>query len=179
MSGIHCQCGVISGALLRLPYFLSPGQLTNTTSLGNININPETSTTELQPFPKQAAFLSSMASASSPTIQHPSLGTIKGLLVENERVEQFRGIPFGSIPGRWRDPLVLSGKLGPEVFDATRFGPICPQGVGGQEGDVAFVGDMKLEVAQNINESETDCLNLVISRPAGLPLDAKVPVMVW
>lgn len=119
-----------------------------------------------------------MSSTTSPTTEHPSLGKIKGVLLENDTIEQFRGIPFGIVPTRWADPVLLSGKLSQETFDATRFGPSCPQGAGGQEFDVSLVGDVQLQ-AETVPQDETDCLNLVITRPIGLTVDSKVPVMVW
>lgn len=100
------------------------------------------------------------------------------MLSEKNTIEQYRGIPFGRIPARWADPVLLSGKLSNDSFDATRHGPCCPQGVGGQEFDVSLVGDMQIQ-ADAVEQSEFDCLNLVITRPVGLPVDSKVPVMVW
>jgi carboxylesterase type B len=119
-----------------------------------------------------------MSSKSSPIIEHPSLGKIKGLLLENDTIEQFRGIPFGNIPTRWADPVLLRGKLSQESFDATRFGPSCPQGAGGQEFDASLVGDMQLQ-AEIVMQDEASCLNLVITRPRGLAVGTEVPVMVW
>ncbi|KAJ4986321.1 para-nitrobenzyl esterase [Stagonosporopsis vannaccii] len=119
-----------------------------------------------------------MSSTSPPMIEHPSLGKINGIFLENSTIEQFRGVPFGRIPRRWADPELLSGKLSQDIFDATRHGPCCPQGAGGQEFDVHLVGDMKFQ-ADPVAQSETDCLNLVVTRPVGLLAGTKVPVMVW
>ncbi|KAH6615187.1 Alpha/Beta hydrolase protein [Boeremia exigua] len=119
-----------------------------------------------------------MSSTSSPTIEHPFLGRIKGVLLENDTIVQFRGIPFGTIPTRWADPVLVSGKLSQDTFDATRFGPSCPQGAGGQEFDVSLIGNMQLQ-AEPVIQDEADCLNLVITCPTGLAVGTKVPVMVW
>ncbi|KZM18769.1 hypothetical protein ST47_g10009 [Ascochyta rabiei] len=119
-----------------------------------------------------------MSSKSSPTIEHPSLGQIKGVLLENNTIEQFRGIPFGVVPARWADPVLRSGRLSQDTFDATRFGPSCPQGAGGQKFDASLVGNMQLQ-AETVMQSEADCLNLVITRPTGLAVGTKVPVLVW
>lgn len=117
-------------------------------------------------------------SSTSPTIEHLSLGKIRGVLLENETIEQFRGISFGTFPARWTDPVLSEGKLSQETFDATRFGPSCPQGAGGQEFDVSLLGNMKVQ-AETVVQSEIDCLNLVITRPKGVAVGARVPVMVW
>ncbi|KAH7143498.1 Alpha/Beta hydrolase protein, partial [Dactylonectria macrodidyma] len=111
-------------------------------------------------------------------VNHPTLGRIEGISLEDEGVVQFRGIPFGSIPGRWKHPVLLHGKLSTRTFDATCFGPASPQGEGGQRGDLALVGDMQLG-ERDVAESETKCLNLVITRPARLVLGDKLPVLVW
>ncbi|KAF5002060.1 hypothetical protein FDECE_10739 [Fusarium decemcellulare] len=56
-------------------------------------------------------------------LDHPILGKIKGLALEDGEIIQFRGIPFASIPERWQDPVLLAGQLADETFDGTCFGP--------------------------------------------------------
>ncbi|KAJ8117405.1 hypothetical protein OPT61_g1391 [Boeremia exigua] len=117
-----------------------------------------------------------MSSTSPPSVEHPSLGKIRGLFLENNTIEQFRGIPFGHVPTRWTDSVLLRGKLSQDAYDATRHGPICPQGDGGQEMDASLVGDVNLQ-ADAVMQSETECLNLVITRPVGLSKDTSVPIL--
>lgn len=111
-------------------------------------------------------------------IDHPTLGTIRGVILDDGKIDQFRGIPYGLVPERWIDPVLLDGELSLGIFDATDFGPACPQGVGAQGADLGLVGDLPLP-ERLVVEDESTCLNLVITRPSGLAPDSKVPVLVW
>jgi hypothetical protein len=55
------------------------------------------------------------------TLNHPELGNIIGFARDDD-VVQFRGIPFASIPGRFRQSIVRGGQLPSQPFDARQAG---------------------------------------------------------
>lgn len=110
-------------------------------------------------------------------IKHEILGNIRGETSEDSKTIQFRNIKYGSIPGRWQDPVLLSQKMSEIEFDATIFGPSCPQKAGGVEFDLRLIGDVQLP-HDTIYQSEFDCLNLVVTVP-NLASISSLPVMVW
>ncbi|RNJ60288.1 hypothetical protein D7B24_008669 [Verticillium nonalfalfae] len=116
-------------------------------------------------------------SIATAVLNHPVLGDVQGVLLEDGNIEQFRGIPYAAKSARWTDPVIQEGKLSTDLFDATQFGPACPQGVGAQRADLNLVGDLPV-VERNIEENENYCLNLVVTRPLQIPQDTKLPVMV-
>ncbi|OJK04325.1 hypothetical protein ASPACDRAFT_21436 [Aspergillus aculeatus ATCC 16872] len=77
-------------------------------------------------------------------------------------VEEFRGIPYGSVPARWQHAQ-LRDRLPHDAFDATHNGPRCPQP---QEPNNSDFYQSHLEFPQDVKESEFDCLNLFITRPS-------------
>jgi len=114
-------------------------------------------------------------------LNHEGLGRLRGLLSEDGKTVQFRGIKFASIPGRWQDPVVESQRLaqGEEEFDATRHGPSCPQHPAAFAFDLSLVGNVAL-TRENEDISELDCLNLIVVVPVeALERKEKLPVMVW
>ena len=113
-------------------------------------------------------------------IEHPILGRIRGLPSQSQKTVQFRNIKFAKIPGRWQDPILFSERLGDDEFDATRFGPCCPQKVEGLNFDLGLIGDVKLE-HDEILQSEFECLNLVVTVPQldNVTKNGGLPVMVW
>ena len=115
------------------------------------------------------------------TLNHETLGRMRGLLSEDGRTVQFRGIKYASIPGRWRDPVLLSQKLieGGGEFDATKHGPSCPQHPAGFAYDLSLVGNVAL-AKENDEQSEFECLNLIVVVPVeSLRKTERLPVMVW
>ncbi|CAK7200301.1 hypothetical protein SEUCBS139899_002992 [Sporothrix eucalyptigena] len=77
------------------------------------------------------------------------------------QLEEFRGIPYGTVPGRWRHSVVRD-VLPTDRFDATKNGPQCPQP------DLFANSDTYqsyLPWPIDVGESEFDCLNLFIVRP--------------
>ncbi|KAG5746320.1 hypothetical protein H9Q70_010987 [Fusarium xylarioides] len=60
------------------------------------------------------------------TFNHRELGSITGLARDDD-VVQFRGIPFASIPGRFRQSVLKAGRLPSQPFSARQPGPECPQ----------------------------------------------------
>lgn len=98
-------------------------------------------------------------------------------------VEEFRGIPFGFVPGRWQHSQVRRN-LPQDVFSAFHNGPKCPQP---DEVNNTVIYQSNADFPLDVSESETDCLNLFIVRPSRESL-ARVgykcapeglPVLVW
>ena len=117
----------------------------------------------------------------STILNHKTLGRMRGLLSEDGKTVQFRGIKYASIPGRWEDPVLANEKLveGDGEFDATKHGPSCPQHPAGYAYDLSLVGDVAL-TRENEEQSEFECLNLIVVVPVeSLGKAEKLPVMVW
>ena len=114
------------------------------------------------------------------TLDHEILGQIRGIVSEDGQTVQYRGIKFADVPGRWQDPVLLSGTLGEkaEPFDATEYGPSCTQNPNGWLFDLSLIGHVSLE-SKKVEQSELDCLNLVVTVPAGVKKLNGLPVMVW
>ena len=93
----------------------------------------------------------------------------------------FRGIPYAadtSGKNRWRVPQ--EPQPWTEVFDASSFGPQCPQFRSGESGFRSAIADaygVDLPKAEKPIESE-DCLRLNVYSPDLKPKEA-MPVMVW
>jgi len=92
-------------------------------------------------------------------------------------VALFKGIPFASVSKRWTQSQVQNSLSSP--FDATRFGPRCPQ-----PPHISLI-EATTKVA-DLMEDEFACLNLNIAVPAdALPKPTTdgprtlLPVMVW
>lgn len=99
--------------------------------------------------------------------QHPidqvriAQGVLQGLV--EDTVLSFRNIPYAKPPLgrlRWQPPQAPAAFSG--VFDATRFGNICPQ----RTGDKTVIG----------NEA---CLNLNVASPLNIKQDQRLPVLVY
>ncbi|WP_238847424.1 carboxylesterase/lipase family protein [Nocardia arthritidis] len=90
----------------------------------------------------------------APDVVVTDAGAVRG--IGNSQYRQFQGIPYAAPPVgplRWRPPVAPAPWDG--VRDATRPGPDCPQGTGGNE----------------------DCLYLNVWAPVDIP--ARLPVLVW
>ena len=110
-------------------------------------------------------------------------GPVEGLVEQYKDFEgySFKGIPYAadtSGENRWRAPQ--NRESWTENFDASSFGPQCPQfrmGEGGFRGSIAGAYDMEIPDEEPPLESE-DCLRLnVYSRD--LNPTEKMPVMFW
>jgi len=115
------------------------------------------------------------------TLNHETLGRMRGLLSEDGKTMQYRGIKYASIPGRWKDPILENKKLaeGGAEFNATRHGPSCPQHPAGFAYDLSLIGNVSLK-RENEELSEFECLNLIVVVPVELDKKhQKLPVMVW
>ncbi|KAJ7450829.1 extracellular triacylglycerol lipase precursor [Mycena latifolia] len=104
----------------------------------------------------------SLCVAASPTIR---LGqtTLVGLGLPTLQQELFAGIPFAEPPlGSLRlKPPVLKTSLEGGTFNASAFGPAC------------------LQTGLPLSAMSEDCLTINVLRPAGIPANAKLPVMFW
>lgn len=112
-------------------------------------------------------------------VDHEVLGRIRGMRSQSGETIQYRGIKFAEVPGRWKDPVLFSQNLSNAEFDATKFGPSCPQKAGGLDFDLSLVGNVRLQHEPQ-DQSELECLNLVVT----VPLQTKgvissLPVIVW
>lgn len=105
-----------------------------------------------------------------------------------ESTIQYRNLKYATIPARFKDSLLSDvlqvGEDG--IFDATRFGPSCPQKRGGQKLDLALLGSTRIalpyEDGQGKAETmdEFECLNLSVTVPdSGLKNTEPLPVFVW
>ncbi|KAF2874778.1 para-nitrobenzyl esterase [Massariosphaeria phaeospora] len=127
--------------------------------------------------------------SASEHLKHPTLECLLSGKPSASTI-QYRGLKYASIPRRWaestsNDALQIDSN---RVFDATRFGPSCPQKRGGQAWDVSLVGDTTLakEFGQgdDAKMDEFECLHLNITVPK-TALAAKntdgvgLPVFVW
>jgi carboxylesterase type B len=111
---------------------------------------------------------------------HHYCSTLGANLVAEEDVDSgitnFRGIPYASVTKRWTQSSVQHSL--PTPFDATKFGPKCPQPAHSSLIQVALPTPV-------VESDELKCLNLNVTVPSeallktqqgnGLPL----PVMVW
>lgn len=121
-----------------------------------------------------------LTTSSMKTLQHlsPSLGAELTAEEDTEaELAYFRGIPYASVSKRWTQSVVQNSL--PSIFDATTFGPKCPQ-----PAHVSMI-TIGLE-APTVAVDEFACLNLNITVPKNvLPrLEEKNPasllsVMVW
>ncbi|KAJ7059264.1 extracellular triacylglycerol lipase precursor [Mycena amicta] len=77
--------------------------------------------------------------------------------------EFFGGIPYAEPPlgDRRLRPPQLKTTLNASTFDASEYGPAC------------------LQLGLSPDAISEDCLTINVLRPAGVPVDAKLPVMFW
>tara|TARA_Y100000996_G_scaffold279128_1_gene220102 strand:- start:1329 stop:2864 length:1536 start_codon:yes stop_codon:yes gene_type:complete len=107
------------------------------------------------------------------------LGDITGIKKSNG--SYFKGIPYAadtSGDNRWRAPQ--EPEPWSKSFDASSFGPQCPQfrmGEGGFRGSIAKAYGAEVPEAETPIESE-DCLRLNVFSPDVSPKE-KLPVMFW
>lgn len=113
----------------------------------------------------------------STTVNVPDYGEIHGIAspaIRDGSVIEFRGVPYGTIPGRWQRPALLEKLDHPH--DGSKYGPMCPS-----IRIETLLGDTILDLVgptPNQRMHEFQCLNLNIATPKGV-LDRKLPVLVW
>lgn len=108
-------------------------------------------------------------------VHAPTLGAeVVGLQDEDTGLAIFRGIPFASIAKRWTQSCTQNTLSSP--FDATKFGPRCPQPPHESIIPVSLHNP-------DPGEDEFQCLNLNIASPKDALPNSKpgslLPVMVW
>jgi acetylcholinesterase len=108
-----------------------------------------------------------------------SFGRIKGFIDKDApNVAQFLGIPFAEPPVgplRWKPPVPKSK---PDTFDATEFGPSCPQVVTYHQS----VYNTECREHRITDDTSEDCLSICIWAPASVvrdPSSKSLPVIVW
>ncbi|KAL3305932.1 para-nitrobenzyl esterase [Colletotrichum asianum] len=96
-------------------------------------------------------------------------------------IEEFRGIPYAHVPGRWEHSR-LRDCLPHDTFDATENGPRCP--TSNALNSRSFQSYLPYP---NDRQDEFECLNLLIMRPSKEALArcdenvevTKLPVLIW
>lgn len=111
-------------------------------------------------------------------IEHPLLGRLIGRR-RNDNVVQFRSIPFGFVPKRFRQAALVE-ELSSKQRICTDYMHACPQK---EQTMDAFGGPLLGEHGEDQRRyDEFSCLNLTVTAPAAL-LDPectrKVPVLVY
>ncbi|KAI0804506.1 alpha beta-hydrolase [Irpex lacteus] len=124
---------------------------------------------------------STLASAStSPPQVKLDQATFTG--INNGSTNKFLGIPFAKPPTgdlRFRLPLPNDPYTG--LFNATAFGPVCPQ----QNvtytipDNIAPEARAVLEASGSSLTDAEDCLTINVWQPEGVAEDAKLPVVIW
>lgn len=95
------------------------------------------------------------------TVQHPQLGLVTGLK-SSPTLNQYLGIQYATIPGRFQDPVLASVK-NPV---ATKYGPSALQGSGNCQGEQVMI-QHTLEIPAEVDHlSELECLNLNVFVPS-------------
>lgn len=114
--------------------------------------------------------------SSTPKREVPNLGEIIGTTFEEHpEVEQYRGIPYATVPARFKQS-VLADSWPEKKWDGTKFGPICPF--------PKFVIGMSLVQKPLPSHhgyimDDLKCLNLNITCPRKRPEGKGYPVLVW
>lgn len=130
--------------------------------------------------------------------------TFVGIALKQNAIEQYRGIKFAHLTGRWTVPVVCNDYTKfPRVpifsksltntndhqpnslsqstllYDATKFGPIAPQPYEDITGYYAVPKQVALPMPDSAVQDELELLNLVVTRPSIESFDEPVPVVVF
>ncbi|KAK6535773.1 hypothetical protein TWF281_000025 [Arthrobotrys megalospora] len=113
----------------------------------------------------------------SSALNHPTLGPLHGLSFPS--TTQYRGLPYARFNGRLKEASVHSGpiSLAETPYDATQWGPLCPQIPNGIKFDFALAG-VELPHNADYKQSEEGGLNVVVTVPKTLKAGEKLPVVV-
>ncbi|KAF4333990.1 triacylglycerol lipase V precursor [Fusarium beomiforme] len=113
------------------------------------------------------------------TLNHPKLGSIIGFARDDD-VVQFRGIPFASVPGRFRQSILRAGQLPSQPYNARQPGPECPQLTLPFPQYWTAPPPSGYPPLERPAQDEFNCLNLSITAPRK-PLESgqNVPVLVF
>jgi len=117
-----------------------------------------------------------MADRTTTTIEHPTLGSVTGLRTGN--VVSFRGLRYGTLSSRFA--ASECNTAAPPNGDATAYGPEPLQRPAACAAEWSLIGaQCPWEPDVRQKWSGTECLNLNIAAPVGLPKEAKLPVVVF
>jgi carboxylesterase type B len=108
-------------------------------------------------------------------------GVLRGSSVDN--VVEFRGVPYATIPARWRRSIKLDKLPSSTEFDATQYGPMHTQRRIGETSEFNVFGPHYTAIQEEDKKrvmSELDCLNLNIVAPKdAIGSNKKLPVLLW
>ncbi|KAF9885685.1 hypothetical protein FE257_012667 [Aspergillus nanangensis] len=95
-------------------------------------------------------------------------------------VSKFLGIPFATIPARFRQAVSVDPRKESGIFDATSYGPHCPQPVDGGRQLLSHLYAGREDPAPTA-ASEFSCLTLNIYTPLEVIISSsvKLPVLLW
>jgi carboxylesterase type B len=108
-----------------------------------------------------------------------SYGKVKGFTTGT--VAEFRGVPFATIPARFRRAEKVTS-LPQGIFDATKYGPYPAQAPEDETAQMWLFGECVKEFFMEERDrtmSEDMCLNLNIVTPKDAIGSKKLPVLVW
>jgi carboxylesterase type B len=108
---------------------------------------------------------------------------IRGFIDQSTSVANYLGIPYASVPARFRQAVPVDPRQESGILEATSYGPSCPQ-PGDQPRGLrhhlfAGTGLSIPDGSPPSHVSDFSCLTLNIYTPAGTPSDARLPVVVW
>ncbi|CAH0050690.1 unnamed protein product [Clonostachys solani] len=107
----------------------------------------------------------------------PGFGTLTGLCFDNN-VCQYMGVPYATVPGRFRRPQPVSKPWPSGKWDGTKLGPFCSQ----PPRDFYPIPSPERPWVDNPKTSSSDCLSLNISVPSKPPVNSDqchYPVMIF
>ncbi|KAF2724447.1 carboxylesterase [Polychaeton citri CBS 116435] len=108
-----------------------------------------------------------------------TVGRVRATKKGNDIV-QCLGVQYATLKDRFAPAVIKSYDTKGDVIDATTFGPIVPASPEGPKTEMGFLQQSLEYDASALRPSDTECLNLNISIPAGaLEGDAKLPVFVF
>ncbi|KAI8722865.1 Carboxylic ester hydrolase [Fusarium sp. LHS14.1] len=110
-------------------------------------------------------------------LQVPGLGNLTGLCFDG-KVCQYMGVPYATIPGRFRRSQPVKGPWPEEKWDGTKLGPFPCQ----PPRDFYPIPSPERPWVENPSTSSTDCLSLNISvpnKPSTSAGQSLYPVMVF
>ncbi|CAZ84227.1 unnamed protein product [Tuber melanosporum] len=115
------------------------------------------------------------------TVSHTSLHSrLTGISLFGDRVVQFRGLKFASVPRRFARAELFEGY--PSELDCTRHGPICPQEPTSLESDLFGIPAPLQKGKLGLTFDELECLNLAVTLPKShvpnILSGKKLPVLV-
>ena len=119
-----------------------------------------------------------MASQATVTLTHPTIGQMKGVISDDEKTVQFKGIQCATLHDRFAPPE-LSTYTPNSTIDATHLGPQVLSIAPGPEAEFGLIQHSLDYDKSELRMSDTDSLCLNITLPANTPADAGLPVFVF